>query len=465
MSHCSFPPAIATQRSNGVATTTAPDVTLTISATFLEARKTNIVSALEVQTIESRSVPVTSSTNSHDLTIEVVSLLDEFNNPLSKIRSEWLEQFERDPGALIFHHPDYTAAELPHLPASRLPALILVCRRHGQAVGIGALLPKVSRSRYVGGVGPNLKLHGYRLVGNRFLYNGDEAVHARLLAAATHEVTRNGARYLLIEDVDQDSSLLQLAQSYQSRGYSIYSPTSFQVRLKINLPRTGAEYFGKFSSKTRNTFKRKEKKLGDIRVVRCSTVDQVADFLRDAHQISVNTWQTEQFGLRVKNDESDLAQFTFLASQGALRSYLLYQGETPMAFIIGNQHAGLYRYEEVGFDRKYHALSPGQVLLLKVLDDMFQDNPPECFDFGMGDADYKRLLANVETTAGNIWLVPPGLRGRSLVAFLHGSRSIRQCGRQLIKVLGWYRKLRQKSRLGKAATPAANTAAEGVEAP
>lgn len=422
------------------------------------------MSALESQTIESCVVPATNPTDSNDLSVEVVSLLDEFNNPLSKIRSEWLEQFERDPGALIFHHPDYTAAELPYLPVSRLPALILICRRQGRTVGMGALLPKVSRSRYVGGVGPNMKLHGYRLVGNRFLFNGDEMVHSRLLAAATQEVSRRGASYLLIEDVDQDSSLLRLAKGYESRGYSIYSPTSFQVRLKINLPRTGAEYFGKFSSKTRNTFKRKEKKLGDIRVVRCSSVDQVADFLRDAHLISVNTWQTEQFGLRVKNDEADIAQFTFLASQGALRSYLLYQGETPMAFIIGNQHAGLYRYEEVGFDRKYHALSPGQVLLLKVLDDMFQDNPPECFDFGMGDADYKRMLANVETTAGNIWLVPPGIKGCTLVTFLNGSRSIRQCGRQLIKVLGWYRKLRQKSRLGKAAAPVAGTPAESAEA-
>ena len=400
---------------------------------------------------------VSQTTASADsLTVEVVNLLNEFNNPLSRIRSEWLQLFERDADASIFHHPDYTGAELPFLPQSGLPALIVVCRRNGDLVGLGGLLPKISRTRYVGGVGFNLKLPGYRLIGNRFLTGGDEQVEARLLEAATQEVIRQGANYLLIEDVDQAASLLKLANSYTSRGYGIYSPTSFQVRLKIDLPRTSVEYFGKFSSKTRNTFKRKEKKLGLIKVIRCSHVEQVADFLRDAHQISINTWQTEQFGLRVRNDPADLAQFAFLASQGALRSYLLYQGDTPMAFIIGNQHRGLYRYEEVGFDRKFHSLSPGQVLLLKVLEDMFGDNPPECFDFGMGDADYKRMLANVETTAGNIWLVPPGIKGRSLVAYLNASRSIRHCGRQLVKVLGWYRQLRQKSRLGKAAaTPAA----------
>lgn len=384
-------------------------------------------------------------------TIEVVDLVAELNNPLSTIRGEWLALSEIDPDASIFHHPDYTGSELGYLPKSPLPSLLFLCRRGGQLVGLGGVLPKVSKTRYVGGVGPNWKLHGYRLIGNRFLYGRDEAVQSLLLEAVTRELVKRGARYLLVEDVDHESSLLTLARSYSKQGFGIYSPTSFQERLKIQLPRTGTEYFGKFSSKTRNTFRRKEKKLGAIRMVRCSTEDQVADFLRDAHQISINTWQTEQFGLRVKNDASDLAQFTFLASQGALRSYLLYQGDTPMAFIIGNQYRGLYRYEEVGFDRQFHALSPGQTLLIKVLEDMFADNTPEIFDFGMGDADYKRMFANIETKAGNIWLVPPGIKGRSLVAYLNGSRSIRQYGRQMVKVIGWYRKLRQKSRLGKAA--------------
>lgn len=392
------------------------------------------------------------------LSVEVVDLRGEFNNPVSAVRAEWLALYERDPDAGIFHHPDCTGAELNFLPQSRLPALLLLCRREGKLVGLGGLLPKVSRSRYVGGVGPNWKLHGYRLIGNRFLFGRDETVQAELLAAATRELTARGASYLLIEDVDHEASLLSQARSYQCRGFGIYSPTSFQVRLKIQLPRTSAEYFGKFSSKTRNTFRRKEKKLGAIRLVRCSQVDQVADFLRDAHQISINTWQTEQFGLRVKNDAADLAQFTFLASHGALRSYLLYQNETPMAFIIGNQHRGLYRYEEVGFDRKHHALSPGQTLLIKVLEDMFGENTPDCFDFGMGDADYKRMFANIETRAGNVWLVPPGFAGRRLVAYLNASRSVRNWGRQLVKVIGWYRKLRQKSRLGTKASAAPTTA-------
>lgn len=180
-------------------------------------------------------------------------------------------------------------------------------------------------------------------------------------------------------------------------------------------------------------------------------MDQIPGYLKDAHQISLNTWQTDQFGLRVRNDDAELAQFTYLATQGALRCYMLYRDEIPMAFIIGNQYRGLYRYEEVGFDRQFHHLSPGQTLLIKVLEEMFGDRTPEIFDFGMGDADYKRMFANIETKAGNIWIVPPGVRGSCLVAFLNGSRKLRGWGKKAIRVAGWYRSLRQKSRLGSAA--------------
>ena len=137
-----------------------------------------IVSALETMSTELVNQAAVAT---DCLTVEVVNLLDEFNNPLSKIRGEWQELYERDPDASIFHHPDYTGAELSFLPKTNLPSLIVVCRREGRIVGLGGLLPKISRSRYVGGVGPNLKLHGYRLIGNRFLTGGDDQVQARLL--------------------------------------------------------------------------------------------------------------------------------------------------------------------------------------------------------------------------------------------------------------------------------------------
>lgn len=390
------------------------------------------------------------ATQDSEIQIEFRDLIAEINNPVSVIRSEWQALFDQDLSATIFQHPDYAICELGHLPQSKLPCLMLLARNQGRLVGFGALLPKVSSSKHVGGVGPGWKIHGYRLVGNQFLGGSDPVVESRLLEAAMQEVRKRGARFLLIEDLDQSSTLLQQAQGLVPRGFHIYSPTSMQVRLKIQLPPTGEEYWSKFAAKTRNTFRRLERKLGDFRVVCSTSLEQVPDFLRDANKISVNTWQTEQFGLRIKNDDIDLSQYTFLANQGALRSYVLYFGETPVTFVVGMQFRGVFRYDEVGFDRQYHALSPGRVLLIKILEDVYSRETPQWFDFGMGDADYKRIFANHESTAGNVWILPPGIRGRCLVAYLNGSRKLRQFGREAIKAVGWYRRMRQKSRLGAA---------------
>jgi CelD/BcsL family acetyltransferase involved in cellulose biosynthesis len=385
---------------------------------------------------------------SSDLQIEIKDLIAEINNPISTIRSEWQELFDRDLSATIFQHPGYAICELGHLPKSKLPCLMLLARREGRLVGFGALVPKASSSTHVGGIGPNLKIHGYRLVGNGFLGSSDSLVEHELLEAAMREVRQRGAKFLLIEDIDQASPLLEKSQALLKRGFQIYSPTSMQIRLKINMPPTYTDYMGKFSGKTRSTFRRQEKRLGEYRIVYSTSVEHVADFLRDANQISVNTWQTDQFGLRVKNDEFELTQFTFLADQGALRSYLLYMGDIPVTFVVGMQYRGAFRYDEVGFDRRYHAVAPGKILLIKIMEDLYARDTPKWFDFGMGDADYKRVFANHESTAGNVWILPPGIRSKCLVGFLNGSRKVRQMGRSMTQVLGWYTRMRQKSRLG-----------------
>jgi CelD/BcsL family acetyltransferase involved in cellulose biosynthesis len=399
---------------------------------------------------EPQAVATLGAGRASDLQIEVKDLIAEVNNPISVIRSEWQELFDHDLKATIFQHPEYTICELGHLPKSKLPSLMLVARRQGQVVGFGALLPKVSSSKHVGGIGPNLKLQGYRLVGNGFLGADDSDVEHALLEAAMHEVRTRGARFLLVEDLDQSTPLLAKAQALTTRGYQIYSPTSMQVRLKIQLPAKSDEYWGKFSGKTRSTFRRQEKKAGEFRIVKSTSLEHIADFLRDANRISVNTWQTDQLGLRIKNDNIELAQYTFLANQGALRSYLLYIGDKPVTFVVGMQFHGVFRYDEVGFDRQFHSIAPGKILLIKILEDLYAHDTPQWFDFGMGDADYKRVFCNHESTAGNVWIVPPGIRGKCLVGYLNGSRKVRQLGRQAVKSLGWYTRMRQKSRLGAA---------------
>lgn len=380
---------------------------------------------------------------------------------------QWCELFERDPTARVAQHPDHLFAELGATTIAddrlddRASSAAVLCRAVAgtQPVALGVLVPKRLSLRQAGGFVPNISLSGYRLAGNRFLGNADEALTRQMLAACANFSAEQKTTFLLIEDLERHDPLFAAAESLTELGFRVFSPTGLQERLKIEFPANPADYWAKFSSKTRNTFKRKQKKIGTTRLERVTHPDQVAEFLATAHAISRRTWQSEKLGLRIHNNHAELRLFTVLAMHGWLRSYLLFVDGQPAAFLIGTQHLGLFSYEEVGYDRDLADRSPGQVLLLQVLDDLCRHDPPRVFDFGGGAADYKQLFATTSSTSGNVWLVAPGLRSQACLTYLRGCRWLDRTARAVIQKIGATTLLRQWIR-GKYAWTSARRAAD-----
>mgnify|MGYP005729650203 FL=1 len=108
----------------------------------------------------------------------------------------------------------------------------------------------------------------------------------------------------------------------------------------------------------------------------------------------------------------------------------------------------MLNYEEVGYDRRFRKQAPGQMLLMKVLEELYEDSPPRVFDFGGGDAEYKRIFSNVESESGNVWLLRPGLRSRMIVAYLSGRRKFAQGLRGALAKTGLLDWVRKKTRRG-----------------
>jgi CelD/BcsL family acetyltransferase involved in cellulose biosynthesis len=380
-----------------------------------------------------------------ELAFHVVTEAD--RQHLSQTYWSWHKLFDRDPASRLSQHPDLLFAE------SNDEIVLCSATRGGQVIALGILAAKSVGLRQAGGFGPRTRLHGFRLVGNRVLGVVDELLTRQVLAACANYVREKHATFLLIEDLERSDPLFVAAETLQSEGFRLFSPTGIQERLKIEFPSTPSDYWTKFSSKTRNTFRRKQKKIGMTRLVRISQPDQIPEFLAEAHTISQRTWQSEKLGLRIHNSEAELRFFTFLATHQSLRSYLLFVDDKPAAFLVGTQHNGLFNYEEVGYDREFSDRSPGQVLLLQVLEDLLSDNPPRVFDFGGGSADYKQLFATTASTSGTLWLVPPGMRPQLCLTYLRACRFADRTARALAKRLGATTLLRQLIR-GKLAKPA-----------
>lgn len=385
------------------------------------------------------------------------AFVDEIDDDLHAHRSprywDWLRMYEADPLASPLQHPDVALGDVRHAPAFQAPSAVIGIERRGECQALAILTGKVVSTRRIGGIGPAATLTGCRLIGNRGLQPHDNPhVTGELVGALLQYVAQSRADFLLIDHLDDDSPLDRALAKRLPAGWMTYRHTGTQPRRLIQLPATPQEYWGRFSSKTRSTFRRKLKKFGDTRLERITEPAQVAGFLEAAHAISRQTWQTRQFGLRVRNNRQELDQFTALAGLGMLRSYLWYVNDEPVAFTIGHQDKGRFHYEEVGYATAQARYSPGQMMLLQMIDDLIQHNRPQWFDFGAGDADYKRLFATHEVQSGTVWLFPPSVRNGWLVPYLHGCQTMRRTARRCIDRLGLVSRFRQWVRYGTAKT-------------
>lgn len=368
--------------------------------------------------------------------------------PVSEIYQSWLKLYESDPHSDLQQHPNHVVRIVPILREQypQHSGYLMQCRQEGTLISVGILFPKNISTKTMKAIGPASTLHGYRLCGNRFLLQPqilpDEAFLNQLLESAFIFCQKQKAEFLLLEDLLIDNPLNHSIQDPDSR-YTIYSHTSFQNRSLIHFPQNPAEYWNQFRSKSRRKHKKLLRQNSEMRMVRITQPDQVIEFLEAAHQISLNTWQTQRLGLRIKNDEKELEEMTFLALNGWLRCYLLMKDDQPVAFKVGSQHRGVYRDLEFGFDLNYASLSPGETLLLLILEDLIHHDTPRVYDFGEGDAEYKQRYSSQITQSRAVLLLPSTFKTKFLLYYLKSSRFIDHLVRKILKASGAYTALRQ----------------------
>ncbi|MHC4878683.1 MAG: GNAT family N-acetyltransferase [Planctomycetota bacterium] len=395
---------------------------------------------------ETSTTSAQTSVTSGSSTICVTTIDDSFFRHLSQSYWQWRELCEQDPQARVTQHPDLVLAELRHAEESAgRPAVLVECRVQDRLTAAAVLIPKSTTGEKRFGIGWGLS--GYRLAGNRTLGSVPLDGTVPFALAVAGQLIQTRADFLLIEDVDTGAPVLNLLAGKHCP-LQAYRPALPQQRHRIALPDSFEEYMSKFKSRTRNTLRRKVKKFGECRLERVTELQQLPDFLSAAHDISKHTWQTAMLGLRIHDNDREYDCFTTLVQLQALRAYLLWQGDTPVSFCIGTQFNGVYDYEEVGYDRRYAHSSPGQVMVLKIIEDLYRSNTPRLFDFGGGDADYKRQFANLESESGNIWLLRPGVRSFAIRSYFDSRRLASRTLRSICRKAGVMDRIRQLTRRG-----------------
>lgn len=178
------------------------------------------------------------------------------------------------------------------------------------------------------------------------------------------------------------------------------------LRWLIDLPESFEAYLQGLSSSTRQSTKRKIRKLEKDHDVTVEVITDAADvprFLEEGEKISRLTYQWN-VGQRLVDDAETRRRFERLAADGRLRCYLLTLDGTPRAFLRGTIENGtLYNYETPGFDPAFRKHSIGMILMLYAVEDLIANTPVTVFDFGVGgdEVGYKSTYGNRHYTCNS----------------------------------------------------------------
>jgi hypothetical protein len=147
--------------------------------------------------------------------------------------------------------------------------------------------------------------------------------------------------------------------------------------------------------------------IGELEVNEYRTPDRVKEFVEESQYIRRRSWQGEAFGVKGMSSESYIREHELLAQNGLFRSFVLKMKEEPVAFIRGYQYRSRFFYEEIGFDPKWSAYSPGTVLNWLMMPLLYETTCPSRIEFGLGNAQYKKVFGNSVSKASRGVYAPP----------------------------------------------------------
>jgi CelD/BcsL family acetyltransferase involved in cellulose biosynthesis len=157
-------------------------------------------------------------------------------------------------------------------------------------------------------------------------------------------------------------------------------------------------YLGKFSGKTRSTFKRKLRKFhelsgGTALWKRYQTKVEMAEFLPLARELSAKTYQERLLAAGLPAGAAFVADAMARAEQGRVRGYLLFLNGRPVSYLYLPVEGTRAIYRYLGYDPACAEHSPGTVLQLLALESMFAEPGLSVFDFTEGEGQHKQLFA------------------------------------------------------------------------
>ena len=197
------------------------------------------------------------------------------------------------------------------------------------------------------------------------------------------------------------------------------------VRYFVDLSAGETAWLAGLSGSARSGIKRKAKKLaaanGDaLDIRRYHTAETFAAFHPLARVVSATTYQEALLGSGLPEDDSSVQHLRALVGADRLRAWLLFLDGAPVAYLCCTAEGDSLRYDHVGHDPAHNALSPGAVLQVEAMRDLFAEGRFARFDFTEGEGQHKRQFSTGGTACVDVLLLRRTLRNRAMLGALRG---------------------------------------------
>lgn len=208
---------------------------------------------------------------------------------------------------------------------------------------------------------------------------------------------------------------------HSPEGYSPYIAFGLTSTCAVLPAGSWDDHLKALGRKVRHELQRKDERIkreygaSEVVLHRVDGPERIGWF-RDAVQAVTNdSWQ----GRRKATQRSVADSHEYLealARQGLLLGYVLTACGEPIAFAFGVRHGAHCHLKEMAYNQRLKSLSPGQVLVYRVLRDLFEQQSIRLCSLGYGNARYKREICNVTAPVAMLWLPRKGTLARLAVA-------------------------------------------------
>lgn len=332
---------------------------------------------------------------------------------IEKIRPIWEEMQSCESYPAVDVDIDKYLSAIKPLSDDMQPYIMLLYRNsHPEAMVIGSIAVRRINCKFGYKTLFKPSLRCLSIVYGGFLGNLTEEVSSIVVQELINTFSQGGADVVFFNNLRTDLPVYRKIRQIPPRLCRSHFP-KVETHWSMSVPESIDLFYQSLRPKTRNTLRRKIRKLerefgNQVRIVTYRGENELEEAISAASQISHWTYQYA-LGVGFVDNAQTRSMMATAANRGWLRMSVLYVKSEPCAFQLVLQYRNTYFLGQTGFNPKWKQWNIGTVLFLKVLENICNDSDVESFDFGFGDADYKRHYGNEHWHEACVYICAPRL--------------------------------------------------------